>query len=100
MVAQVTGILSDRGIPAPNFTGNITPPPSLSELREKRAKYEEKAKERDEIHKELTAAKRKFYQLKNDLPAGDPQLNAARDEWFALVDKFQAAVTEANTYLT
>lgn len=98
MTSQVTGILGDPGIPTPNFSGILQPSPALQEIREKRAKYEEKAKERDEIHKQLRAAKTKFYQLRNDLPAGDPQLVAARNEWFALVDKFTTAVDEANKF--
>lgn len=98
MTEQVTGILGDSGIPTPNFSGILQPSPALQKIRENRAKYEEKAKERDEVHKQLREAKTKYFQLKNDLPAGDPQLIVARNEWFALVDKFQVAVDAANAY--
>lgn len=93
LTGQVTSLLGDPKIPAPNFTGEVseaatTSVANLADARkakaDKIAELDEKLAQQKLIANEAIAAQEK---AKNSLPAGDPTIAELRQRAIAEVDK-------------
>jgi len=86
------------GIPTPNYTGTIKTENPLDKIREERDKKNAEAnrlyKVAEEAVAKLKIAQTKYRELKNTLPEGDPELQAALQEYVAAykdsVEKYKA----------
>jgi hypothetical protein len=89
LTAQVTSLLGDAKIPIPNFAGNPATTgesPSISKLNEQ----SEVTKKIIAKTEEVREARLAFAKAKNELPAGDPQINELRNKWLELSDELKA----------
>ena len=93
LTSQVTSILGDSKIPAPNFTGEIsaTAKTALEKITEakkaktdKIAELDEKLAQQKKLADDAIAAQQT---AKNSLPAGDPSLEELRQKAMVEVDK-------------
>ena len=93
LTSQVTSLLGDAKIPAPNFTGEIsaTAKTALEKITEAKKAKSEKIAELDEKlaqQKKLADDAIVAQQTaKNSLPAGDPSIEELRQKAMAEVDK-------------
>ena len=83
--SQVTSLLGDKKIPAPNFTATPTPPsPLVAQVREKRLEFITKKIAYDEEKiartEAIMAERAKYEKIRDSLPDGDPTRTAAKDE--------------------
>jgi hypothetical protein len=93
LTSQVTSLLGDAKIPAPNFTGEIseTAKTALEKITEakkakldKIAELDEKLAQQKKLANDAIAAQQT---AKNSLPAGDPSLEELRQKAMVEVDK-------------
>lgn len=85
---QTSGLLGNPRIPTPKLTGEISDA-SVSELDKTKALLDQQKsdiKKLNDFSARIKAAKQEYENLRATLPAGDPQILAARDKWFAIVD--------------
>lgn len=98
LVSQLTNVLNDPKIPAPNYNGNpaTTGETSGTELLRKKAVEQRELTEKVFAKTaEVREARLAFTKAKNELPAGDPQINELRNKWLALSDELAALETVA-----
>lgn len=98
LVSQLTNVLNDPKIPAPNYNGNpaTTGETSGTELLRKKAVEQQELTEKVFAKTtEVREARLAFTKAKNELPAGDPQINELRNKWLALSDELAALETVA-----
>jgi len=95
---NLTDALNDPKIPAPNYNGN----PATTGETAGTAIVVDKEKEQYELNKktfakveEVRNARIAFVKAKNELPAGDPQIDELRNKWIALSDELAALKTVA-----
>ena len=98
LTAQVTSILGNAKIPAPNFAGN---PATTGETAGSTA-IKNKLKAQSDLNEKVQAkttevrnARLEYSKAKNQLPAGDPQIDELRSKWLALSDELEALNTVA-----
>jgi hypothetical protein len=91
-------VLNDPKIPAPNYSGN----PATTGETAGTVALSKKADEQRELTEKVFAkvaevreARVAFTKAKNELPAGDPQINELRNKWLALSDELAALETVA-----
>ena len=103
LTSQVTSILGDSKIPAPNFAGTSEDAykAGLAKLEQKKQKQKEiqakidaKFIEIAEAKKEVDAAVAAYEEANNNLPAGDPAIEAAIASGKAATAKFYALRAE------
>ena len=85
-------------IPLPNYSGN----PATTGDTASSDKLNDKLKEQAELTEKLMAkidevrsARITYTKAKNELPAGDPQLDELKSKWVALVDELKVLNTVA-----
>ena len=94
LTSQVTSILGDAKIPVPNFGGNPATTGETPSENKLNAQFELNKKTMVKIE-EVREARLAFNTAKNELPAGDPQINELRNKWLALSDELAAQKTVA-----
>ena len=103
LTSQITSLLGDSKIPAPNFAGASEDAykAGLSKLEQKKQKQKEiqakidaKQVEIDAAKKEVEAAIAAYEEANNNLPAGDPAIQAAIETGKAATAKFYALRAE------
>jgi hypothetical protein len=103
LTAQVTSILGNSKIPAPNFAGASEDAykAGLSKLEQKAQKRKEIQTKIDAKFVEITAAKKEvdsasaaYTEAKNNLPAGDPAIEAAIATTKSATEKLYALRSE------
>lgn len=98
LAKNFTDALNDPKIPAPNYSGN---PATTGETAGTEALSKKIAEQRELTEKvfvkvaEVREARLAFTKAKNELPAGDPQINELRNKWLALSDELAALETVA-----
>lgn len=89
ITAQISNVLGNPKIPAPNLLGKISPDADLA-LMEARQKIFDRGSEiterLDELRKLSDAAEKAYYKAKAELPAGDPKIDSLREAWTALLN--------------
>jgi hypothetical protein len=98
LAKNFTDVLNDPKIPAPNYSGN----PATTGETAGTVALSKKADEQRELTEKVFAkvaevreARLVFTKAKNELPAGDPQINELRNKWLALSDELAALETVA-----
>ena len=77
----------------PNYNGNPATTgdtPSSDKIRDSFNEQAEKTKKLIAKVDEVRAARVAYSTAKNELPAGDPQLDELRNKWFALGEELKA----------
>jgi hypothetical protein len=98
LVKNFTDVLNDPKIPAPNYSGN---PATTGETAGTEA-IRKKLNDQYELNNKVLAkvdevreARLAYVKAKNELPAGDPQIDELRKKWYALGEELKALNTVA-----
>lgn len=98
LTSQVTSLLGDAKIPVPNFAGN----PATTGETAGSTIIKNKLKEQSDLNEKVQAktaevrnARLEYSKAKNQLPAGDPQIDELRTKWLALSDELESLNTVA-----
>lgn len=83
ITAQITNVLGNPKIPAPNYSGEVQPT-QPSPNREAAIKAHEQQQ------KVVDAAYDAYNEARNTLPAGDPEIKRLDDKWVAELEKLSA----------
>lgn len=95
---QLASVFGSSKIPTPNYSGN---PATTGETPGTQALANNADEQRELTEKvfakvgEVREARLAFTKAKNELPAGDPQINELRNKWLALSDELAALETVA-----
>ena len=98
LVKNFTDVLNDPKIPAPNYNGNPATTGETSGSEALRKKLNDQYELNNKVLAKVTEvreARLAFTKAKNELPAGDPQINELRNKWLALSDELAALETVA-----
>ena len=85
---QVNNLLGDPRIPSPNNIGQIQPS-TVSSFQNTQSELEKNRQDiakLNEFSKKISKARQEYETLKATLPAGDPEIQAAKEAWFKIVD--------------
>ena len=88
ITSQITSVFGDPKIPLPNLTGEVSPAAKAG-VSAQLGLTEQTLKALDEfnaIQEKIYQAKLAYYDAKLNLPAGDPEIERLKKEWFALID--------------
>ena len=91
--SQLASVFGSSKIPLPNYAGNPATTgdtASSDKLRDSFAEQAEKTKKLMAKVDEVRAARLAYSTAKNELPAGDPQLDELRNKWLALGEELKA----------
>lgn len=87
LASQITNLLGDPNIPAPNLLGEVSEQ-AKSDLEQQQAATDDKYQaflEYSEYLQKEKAAKAALYNAEANLPQGDPEIKRLEDAYFALV---------------
>ena len=93
LTTQLTNVFGSSKIPVPNYGGNpaTTGETSGTAALSKNADAQRELTEKISVKtKEVREARLAFTKAKNELPAGDPQIDELRNKWLALSDELAA----------
>jgi hypothetical protein len=95
---QLASVFGNTKIPLPNYSGNPATTGETAGTEAIRNKAEEQRVLTEKVFAkvgEVREARLAFTTAKNELPAGDPQINELRNKWLALSDELAALETVA-----
>lgn len=100
--AQLTSVLGNAKIPMPNFSGGQAAASlDLSKKQtESYVKYETIKKDLEKAQDDIFDLKKAYYNAKQDLPAGDPGVETARDALYAKEEELVAIRKELQRLAT
>ena len=93
LTSQLTSVFGSSKIPLPNYNGNPATTgdtASSDKIRDSLNEQYEKTQKLIAKVDEVRAARLAYTTAKNELPAGDPQLDELRSKWFALGEELKA----------
>jgi hypothetical protein len=93
LTSQLASVFGSSKIPLPNYNGNPATTgdtPSSDKIRDSFNEQAEKTKKLIAKVDEVRAARLAYSTAKNELPAGDPQLDELRNKWLALGEELKA----------
>jgi hypothetical protein len=93
LATQLQNLFGSSKIPLPNYGGNPATTgdtASSNKLRDSFAEQAEKTKKLIAKVDEVRAARLAYSTAKNELPAGDPQLDELRNKWLELAEELKA----------
>jgi hypothetical protein len=91
LVAQISSVLGNSKIPAPNFNMNAdTTNAHLKKQNDLHAQQEDLLKQMDEQSMVIDKARDAFVAARDTFPAGDPAIASAKAVYVAEVDKLAA----------
>lgn len=85
---QISNVLSDKGIPLPNFLGEV-PASAKVGYQASVDKAKAIAQANDELNKQTQktlAARQAYLTAKNTLPAGDPKIETLKQQWYSSIN--------------
>lgn len=88
ITAQIGSVFGDPGIPQPNLGGEV---PAFAEAAVEEEvslskQVVDAVNEFNRVQKLAEYARDAYYKAKKELPAGDPELERLKKEWFAILD--------------
>ena len=95
---QLASVFGNTKIPLPNYSGNPATTGETAGTEAIRNKAEDQRVLTEKVFAkvaEVREARLAFTTAKNELPAGDPQINELRNKWLALSDELAALETVA-----
>lgn len=86
--AQVDTLLFDPGIPPPNLVGEISDQATqaVESVEEEGREVFTLLEDFEARREEIISARNAFYEAESTFPPGDPRIEEAKNEWFALLD--------------
>jgi len=88
--AQIASLFGNSKIPKPNFSGvSSTGIGNLEALREQNKRFIELQKQISEAYEKSQIAKKSYFTAKQTLPAGDPAIEEALNEWIFISEQFK-----------
>jgi len=99
--AQMTSLLGDPRIPAPNFgDDNESAVAVLEQFLQQNEQVDSMFAEVDDLATQVISAREEFYALELSLPAGDPEVAAAREEYVAMSQELQAKLNQIDNLIS
>jgi hypothetical protein len=104
ITSQLGSVFGSTKIPLPNFSGNpasvgdTAGSSALAENQKRMDDMKEATAKLLEANKEVRIAKAAYYTAKNNLPAGDPQIEELKEKWASKVAEADIAVEEAKKF--
>jgi hypothetical protein len=95
---QLASVFGSNKIQVPNYSGNPATTGETAGTQALTNKADEQSKLTEKVFAkvgEVREARLAFTKAKNELPAGDPQINELRNKWLALSDELAALETVA-----
>jgi hypothetical protein len=98
--SQVTSLLGDPRIPAPDF-GEVVESAAeqLQSILQQNNQVDGMLSEISNLSDQIDNAEENYFNLENTLPRGDPQLEAARQQWIALVDQLESKLVSIDNII-
>ena len=98
--AQVTSLLGDPRIPAPTFGDDKDSAVAvLEQFLQQNEQVDSMFGEVDDLATQVISARENFYALESSLPAGDPEVDAARQEYIAINQELQAKLNQIDNLI-
>lgn len=98
--AQITSLLGDPRIPAPTFgEDNESAVAVLEAFLKQNDQVDAIFDEIDDLATQVISAREEYYSLELSLPAGDPEVDAAREEYIAMSQELQSKLNQVDTLI-